>query len=67
MAETTLIKNARMVNEGITLDGDLLIRDGRIERVDSEISAPENCRILDAKGRTLIPGMIDDQIGRAHV
>jgi dihydroorotase len=62
MAETTLIKNARMVNEGITLDGDLLIRNGRIERVDSEISAPENCRVMDAKGRTLIPGMIDDQV-----
>ena len=62
MAETTLIKNARMVNEGITLDGDLLIMNGRIERVDSEISAPENCRVMDAKGRILIPGMIDDQV-----
>ncbi len=62
MAETTLIKNARMVNEGITLDGDLLIRNGRIERVDSEIKAPENGQVLDAKGRLLIPGMIDDQV-----
>ncbi len=62
MSETILIKNARMVNEGITLEGDLLIRNGRIERVDSEIKAPEGCRVLDAKGRLLIPGMIDDQV-----
>ncbi len=62
MAETILIKNARMVNEGITLDGDLLIRNGRIERVDSEIKAPDGCRVMDAKGRLLIPGMIDDQV-----
>ncbi len=62
MSDSILIKNARMVNEGITLDGDLLIRKGRIERVDSEIKAPDNCRVMDAKGRLLIPGMIDDQV-----
>jgi dihydroorotase len=62
MSEMILIKNARMVNEGQTLDGDMLIRNGRIERVDSEISAPENCRVMDARGRLLMPGMIDDQV-----
>jgi dihydroorotase len=62
MADTILIKNARMVNEGLTLDGDMLIRNGRIERVDSEIKAPENCRVMDAHERLLIPGMIDDQV-----
>ncbi len=51
-----------MVNEGLTLDGDLLIRNGRIEQVDSEITTPENCRVMDAEGRLLIPGMIDDQV-----
>jgi len=62
MSEIILIKNARMVNEGLTLDGDLLIRNGRIERVDSEITAPENCRVMDAEERLLMPGMIDDQV-----
>lgn len=62
MSEMILIKNARMVNEGLTLDGDLLIRNGRIEQVDSEITTPENCRVMDAEGRLLIPGMIDDQV-----
>jgi len=62
MSEIILIKNARMVNEGLTLDGDLLIRNGRIEQVDSEIAAPENCRVMDAEERLLMPGMIDDQV-----
>lgn len=62
MADMTLIKNARMVNEGMTLDGDLLIRGGRIEQVGTEIKCPDNCRVMDAKGRLLMPGMIDDQV-----
>ncbi len=62
MSEMILIKNARMVNEGLILDGDLLIRNGRIERVDAEIASPENCRVMEAEGRLLLPGMIDDQV-----
>ncbi len=62
MSEMTLIKNARMVNEGLILDGDLLIKNGRIEQVAAEITCPENCHVMDAKGRLLIPGMIDDQV-----
>ncbi len=62
MSEMILIKNAKMVNEGLILDGDLLIRNGRIERVDAEIASPENCRVMDAEGRLLMPGMIDDQV-----
>lgn len=62
MADMTLITNARMVNEGMILDGDLLIKDGRIEQVGAEIKCPGNCRVMDAKGRLLMPGMIDDQV-----
>jgi dihydroorotase len=62
MPEQILIKNASMVNDGRKLDGDLLIRRGRIEQIAAEISVPENARVLDAEGRTLIPGMIDDQV-----
>jgi dihydroorotase len=62
MPEQILIKNASMVNDGRILEGDLLIRRGRIEQIAAEISVPENTRVLDAGGRTLIPGMIDDQV-----
>jgi len=62
MAEQILIKNARMVNDGQILDGDLLIRDGRIEQVSAEIAVPDRAKILDADGKVLMPGMIDDQV-----
>ena len=57
----TLIKNAQLVNEGAIMQGDLLISGQRIARIDTDI-APENARVIDAKGRHLMPGMIDDQV-----
>lgn len=62
MTHTTLIKNARMVNENVIRNGDLLIRNGRIERIDDSISADQITDIIDAKGAWLLPGMIDDQV-----
>ncbi len=58
----TLITNARLVNEGVIRDADVLIDGERIAQVDSGISAPENARVIDAAGRYLLPGMIDDQV-----
>jgi dihydroorotase len=62
MAKQKLIKNARMVNDGNILEGDMLIANGRIERIDPEISAPPGAEVIDANGNTLMPGMIDDQV-----
>ena len=59
---TLLIKNAKLVNEGATTEGDLLIRGERIEKIAASIPVPENANVLDAAGRYLIPGMIDDQV-----
>ena len=56
-----LIKNARMVNEGRISEGDLLIRNGRIDRIGGEIHV-DNAELIDAQGLTLMPGMIDDQV-----
>ncbi|MGL5186465.1 MAG: dihydroorotase, partial [Plesiomonas shigelloides] len=58
---TLLIKNATMINEGRRSEGDMLIKDGRISHISSSISAADNAEIIDAKGKLLIPGMIDDQ------
>jgi len=57
----TLIKNAQLVNEGTIMQGDLLISGQRIARIDTDIAA-ENARVIDAMGRHLMPGMIDDQV-----
>lgn len=58
----TLIKNANIVNENQTFKGDLLINGNRIEKVASEISAENNHKIIDANGKYLLPGVIDDQV-----
>ena len=61
MQSSLLITNARMVNEGQQFSGDLLIRNGRIDKIAGSISSPAD-RVIDADGRLLIPGMIDDQV-----
>lgn len=58
----TLIVNARLVNEGRESDGDLRIRDGRIAEIGSGLSAGAGEDVVDARGRRLLPGMIDDQV-----
>ncbi len=57
----TLLVNARLVNEGREIDGDLRIRDGRIAEIGSGLSAGGD-EVVDARGRRLLPGMIDDQV-----
>ena len=58
----TLIKNARVVNEGTITETDLRIVDQRIETIATDIAARESDVVIDAKGCYLIPGMIDDQV-----
>lgn len=57
-----LIKNAKIVNEGIVFASDVLIENEYISKIATEISVPENVEIIDANGTYLIPGMIDDQV-----
>ena len=57
----TLIKNARLVNDGRTVEGDLLVDGERIARVGGEIAATDAV-VVDARGLFLMPGMIDDQV-----
>lgn len=59
---STLIVNARLVNEGREYDGDLRIEDGRIAQIGSGLAARGNETVVDARGRRLLPGMIDDQV-----
>ena len=61
MTRRILIRNARLVNEGRIVDGDLLIADGRIDRIASSITLAAEIEI-DAAGAWLLPGMIDDQV-----
>ena len=57
-----LIRNADIVNEGRRFHGDVRVHAGRIEQVADQLVARAGEREFDARGRLLIPGMIDDQV-----
>lgn len=58
-----LIKNAKIVNEGVIFEGDLLIEDKFIKEIAETISPKSaDVKIIDAEGSFLIPGAIDDQV-----
>ena len=56
-----LIKNAKVVNEYKIFEGDLLIEDELIARIDKNIG-DKNTKIIDAQGNYVLPGIIDDQV-----
>lgn len=57
-----LIANARLINDGDVVEADVLVSGQRIERISPSISAPDGAEIIDANGKFLMPGMIDDQV-----
>jgi len=62
--EIYLIKNIQVVNEGTIRVMDVMIRDGRIHKMDPAITPPDetNVIIVDGEGKYLLPGLIDDQV-----
>lgn len=59
---TILILNALLVNEGKIEARDVFIKDGLIEQIGSDLSGMKANRIIDATGKYLLPGVIDDQV-----
>jgi len=58
-----LIKNANIVNEGTIFSGDILIEGEFIKEISESISAKSSdVHIIDAEGKYLLPGVIDDQV-----
>lgn len=60
-----LIKNATIINDGRTYTGSVLVENELIVSVtegDYQNEAPENTQVIDASGKILIPGVIDDQV-----
>ncbi|WP_242133750.1 dihydroorotase [Aestuariivivens marinum] len=61
--KTTLIKNAKIVNEGRIFNGDVLIKGEFIVQIEDSISAKSSdVVVVDAEGKLLMPGVIDDQV-----
>ena len=57
-----LIKNATIVNENKIFQSDVLIKDGRIEKIAPAINLKYATKEIDATGLHLFPGAIDDQV-----
>ncbi len=62
MKERTLIKNAKIVNEGKIFTGDVFIENGIIIKIGSRLMFPESIQTIDATGKYLFPGVIDAQV-----
>lgn len=62
MQGSYLIKNATIVNEGKSFSGDVLVKGEYIEKIATAIEPSASDIVIDAKGKYLIPGMIDDQV-----
>ncbi len=56
-----LIKHGTIVNPGSGFSGigDILIRDGKIDRLDHSIEKPDDCAVYDATGLHILPGLVD--------
>ncbi|MGE9269217.1 MAG: dihydroorotase [Verrucomicrobiales bacterium] len=64
MPQSLLIRNVRILSENSSqpASADVLIEDGIYRKIDSAITAPEHAKIIEGKGRLLMPAMFD-----AHV
>jgi dihydroorotase len=62
MSNTTILRNARIINEGTEVVADVLIKNGRIERIAPQISYAGRAIDIEINGNYLLPGCIDDQV-----
>jgi dihydroorotase len=59
---TILIKNGQIINRGKIETKDILVKNGFIQRLDSQIVTKEKTQEIDATGKHIFPGIIDDQV-----
>jgi len=57
-----LIKNIQVVNEGAITVADVLVRNGRVEKIAGHVDDPGGATEIDGEGKYLLPGVIDDQV-----
>lgn len=60
--KSILIKNALLINEGEQYHADVYIKGSFIERIERQGINMAADEVIDATGKILIPGLIDDQV-----
>ncbi|MGY5356054.1 dihydroorotase [Wenyingzhuangia sp. IMCC45467] len=58
----TVIKGAKIINEGKIFKRDVLIENDIIKTIAKDIKVPKSALVIKAKGKYLLPGAIDDQV-----
>ncbi len=62
MSKSVVLKSGTVVNEGKSFVADILIVDGRIEKIASQIDAGPHVEEINLEGKLILPGCIDDQV-----
>ncbi len=57
-----LLKNIRIVNEGQISTGDVLLSNGRIEKIAAQLGNIPGAQEINGENKYLLPGVIDDQV-----
>jgi dihydroorotase len=56
-----ILKNGVVVNEGLKQHVDILIQNGKIQKIGKGLSS-EHAEVIDVNGSYILPGCIDDQV-----
>lgn len=59
---TTVFKNANIVdvvNETVIAGGSVLVEDGVIKEVGTDVAAPADAKVVDLGGKTMLPGLFN--------
>ncbi|MCX8473441.1 MAG: dihydroorotase [Sediminibacterium sp.] len=59
---TYLIKNIEIINDGKSVFNDVMIKNGRFEKIAPQINIKESYVEINGDGLKLLPGVIDDQV-----
>lgn len=60
--KSILILNATIINENSQKISDIFVKDGRINQISNDLSHINADINIDATGKYIVPGMIDDQV-----
>lgn len=60
--KTYIVKDTTIINEGQRTEGDLLIKNGRIEKLGGVINTHSHAIEVNGSNQMLLPGVIDDQV-----